>query len=313
MKRAQATTLGPAACLLLLLPLFMPPILMHAASAAPYTMVIAGLGGEPQYEQRFREHAAALAAVARKSAESPGQVVMLAGEGATRDNVRRELKALAQRLTSADTITVVLIGHGSFDGEDYRYNLPGPDLTGSELHLLFDQLPAREQLIVNTTSASGATAERWRRSGRVVITATKSGGERTATRFAQYWVQAVTTDAADVDKDETVTAAEAFEYASRQVAAAFKADVALATEHARMEGETAPAFAAARLGTASAPLDAEVSALLSQRRGIERELRAVKLQKQALAQEEYYDALEEVLVRLAVLQRQIDARQAVTP
>jgi hypothetical protein len=305
----RAAPIGSAFGRVLLLPLLLPPILLHAASAATYTMVIAGLGGEPQYEQRFREHATALATAAR----GHGQVVVLAAQDATRDNVRREIKALAQRLTAADSITIVLIGHGSFDGEDYRYNLPGPDLTGSELGLLFDQLPAREQLIVNTTSASGATAERWRRSGRVIVTATKSGGERTATRFAQYWVQAVTTDAADVDKDETVTAAEAFEYASRQVAAAFKADVALATEHARMEGENAPAFAAARLGTATAPLDTEMTALLSQRRGIERELHAVKLRKQALAQEEYYDALEEVLVRLAVLQKQIDARQAVTP
>ena len=109
-------------------------------------------------------------------------------------------------------MTIVLIGHGTFDGEEYRFNLPGPDLTGRELGQLFDQLPARDQLIVNGTSASGAAIERWQRPQRVIITATKSGGERTATRFADHWIRALTSDAADANKDDVVTAAEAFEY-----------------------------------------------------------------------------------------------------
>ena len=64
---------------------------------------------------------------------------------------------------------------------------------------MFDRLAAKKQLIVNATSSSGATIELWQRPERVVITATKSGGERTATRFAQYWLQAISTDAADVN------------------------------------------------------------------------------------------------------------------
>ncbi len=56
---------------------------------------------------------------------------------------------------------VVLIGHGSFDGENYRFNLPGDDLTDTDLARLFDELPAQDQLIINATSASGAVIERW--------------------------------------------------------------------------------------------------------------------------------------------------------
>jgi hypothetical protein len=283
---------------------------MSSAAAAEHTFIVAGLGGEPEYEERFREQANAIAGFARKAAGEE-QVVALTGAEATREAVKRGFAELAKRVSAQDAVTVVLIGHGSFDGEEYRFNLPGPDLTAGELGELIDALPANDQLIVNATSASGAVVERWRRPRRVLITATKSGGERTATRFAQHWTQATTTDAADVNKDDLVTAAEAFEYANRQVEAAFKADVSLATEHARIDGDDADRFAVARFGAARASSgDPEVAALLTQRGALELELNAVKDRKASLAEEAYYDELEVVLVKLALLQRQIDARQA---
>jgi len=238
--------------------------------------------------------------------------VVLTGEQARRDSVRSELQAFAAKVKPADDVTVVLIGHGTYDGEEYRFNVPGADLTGSELGQLFDQLAAKQQLIVNATSASGATAELWQRPQRIVITATKSGGERTATRFAQYWVQAVSGDAADVNKDEVVTATEAFDYANRQVAASYKSEVALATEHARMAvAEEAPAFTVARIGSsAGSHVDPEVATMLAQRGQIERDLDGVKERKATLDQDAYYDELEGVLVKLALLQKQIDAKQA---
>jgi hypothetical protein len=284
--------------------------LPQTAAAARYTLIVAGLGGEPDYEQRFRDNAAAIAAAAEKVAGAPDRVITLHGDRAQRESVRREIKSLAARLVEDDVVTIVLIGHGSFDGEEYRFNLPGPDLTDRELAQLFDLLPARNQLIVNATSASGAVIERWVRPQRVVITATKSGGERTATRFAQYWAQAVGSEAADLNKDDIVTATEAFDFASRQVAAAFKSDVALATEHARLEGDDPARFAVAQLGAGGILSDdPEVAALLSKRGEIERELDLVKESRASLSENEYYDALEGVLVRLASLQRQIDAKQ----
>lgn len=283
-----------------------------SAFGASYTLVISGLGGEPQYEERFRTTADEIANVAQELAEAPEHVVKLTGAQATRDAIRRELKSLAERVQADDMVTIVLIGHGTYDGEEYRFNIPGRDITGSELRDLLAQLRAREQLIVNTTSASGATIEKWARPGRVLITATKSGGERTATRFAQYWAEALKNGNADANKDEIVTASEAYEYASRQVAAAFKADVALATEHSRLEGgEIAQQIAVARLGS-SAVLsnDPEVKALLAQRVELENEIEAIKSRRNTMSIEAYYDELEAVLVKFALLQRELDAKQA---
>lgn len=281
-------------------------------AADTHALIIAGLGGEKQYEQRFRTQATALGEAAEKLTGDKAFVTVLSGEKADRDTVRRELRALAGKAKRDDQVIIVLIGHGTYDGEEYRFNLPGPDLTASELGALFDQLPARNQLIVNSTSASGAAIERWKRDNRVVITSTKSGGERTATRFAQYWIEAVSTNAADTNRDDVVTAAEAFEFANRRVGESFKADVALATEHARLEGKGAERFAVARFGNAVlATSDAELSALYVQRVGVERDLEAVKERKQSLDADAYYDQLEDVLVRLARLQKEIDARQMV--
>jgi hypothetical protein len=279
------------------------------ASAATYTLVVGGLGGEPGYEQKFREYAATVASAAQKAAGSTENVISLTGDAARADAVKREIKTLASRMNPSDSVVVVLIGHGSYDGENYRFNLPGPDLTDSELARLFDELPARDQLIINATSASGAVVERWQKPRRVVITATKNGGEKTATRFSQYWAEAVASEAADTNKDQVVTAAEAYTFVTNRIAAAFKAETSMATEHARMEGDNAGRFALARLGAGEVmPDNPEVAALLSQRGAIEQDLNRVKEQKPSLPDTQYYDQLEEVLVRLAVLQKEIDAK-----
>jgi len=287
-------------------------VLPTLAGAASFTFVVAGLGGEPEYEQRFREQAVAIADAAKKAAGEQGHVVVLTGEQARRDSLKREFQDFAGKVKAADSVTVVLIGHGTYDGEEYRFNVPGADITGAELEQLFDRLPAKKQLIVNATSSSGATIELWQRPERIVITATKSGGERTATRFAQYWLQAVSGDAADLNKDEVVTAAEAFDYANRQVAASYKSDVSLATEHARIAGEESAAFTVARIGSsAGSSADPEVTALLAQRGQIEQDLDGVQGRKASLSEDQYYDELEGVLVRLALLQKQIDSKRAV--
>jgi hypothetical protein len=286
-------------------------LLGAAASADTYCLVVSGLGGEPDYETRFREQAATLAEAAQKLTGDSTHAIALSGEGADREAIRRELKALSGKLRGDDEVIVTLIGHGSYDGEEYRFNIPGPDVTAGELGALFDQLPAGNQLIVNATSASGAVTDRWKRDNRIVITATKSGAERNATRFAQYWVKALSSAEADVNKDEIVTATEAFDFASRKVTEGFKSDVSLATEHARLEGRGAERFQVARFGAAArVTSNPQLNELFAQRVRMERDLDAVKGQKAALTQDEYYNQLEVVLMRMALLQKTIDSKSA---
>jgi hypothetical protein len=281
------------------------------AGAAVQALVVSGLGGDPDYEHRFAEWNDALTKRLRELAGGDEHVTSLAGSEATADAIQKAFAQLAQRTQREDSVIVVLLGHGTWFGEEYRYNVPGRDLTGNQIKALLDKLPAERQLVVNTTSASGAMAEAWKRSGRVVITATRTGGERNATRFAQSFIDALSGDKADRDKDQVVTAAEAFAWASEAVTDSFKADAAIATEHARIEGGDAAArFVVARFGRAAQHGDdAQLMALQERQQAIEQELAALKARKSSLPEDSYYAQLEPVLLRIARLGDEREARE----
>ena len=65
-----------------------------------------------------------------------------------------------------------------------------------------------------------------------MIASTKSGTEKNATVFARYWLEALQDPAADVDKSDSISALEAFEYAARKTAEFYSSEKRLATEHA---------------------------------------------------------------------------------
>ena len=281
------------------------------AHAELRVFVASGLGGEAEYERRFQQQAEAIAVAAAHAGAASENVVVVSGERARRETFQRELSAFVSKAQKDDQVVVALIGHGSFDGEDYRFNVPGPDVTGRQIGAILDKLAASQQLVVNATSSSGAVAETWRRPNRIVITATKSGGERNATRFAQYWVEALGSAEADRDKNETVTAAEAYEFAARKVTDTFKSDAALATEHPRMEGSNAARFVVARLGDAAIlPNDAALADMMKEQSGIEQQIEQLKGRKASLSADAYYDELEKVMLTLARLDRRIDERKA---
>lgn len=288
--------------------------LLHGAAALATTrvLIVAGLGGEAQYEERFTQWSQKTAAASVTAAGDTQAVVSLSGAAATREAIEQRFTALTRALGEGDEFVLVLIGHGSFDGNEYRLNIPGPDITGTEIATLLDRIPANvPQLIVNTTSTSGAVADRWAKPNRVIITATRSGGERNATRFAGYWAEALSSDAADRDKDGTVTAQEAYDYAVRRVGDAFKSDAALQSEHAKLTGANAGRFVVARLGAAALfASDAELIALRKQQSGIEQRLAQLKPLKATLSKDEYYDRIEPVLLEMARLGERVDARLA---
>jgi Peptidase C13 family len=281
---------------------------MNAAHAKHYELIAGGIGGEAEYEQRFREQANQLAK-AVQHASSDAQVTLLIGEKATRAAIRATLNEWSP-LSNDDQVVITLIGHGTFDGEEYRFNVPGQDVTANDLREWLQPLQSK-QLIVLATSASGGALAKLQSEKRIVITATKSGGERNATRFAEHWVQALSASEADRDKNEWVTAQEAFDFAVRKVADAYKSSASLATEHARLEGKRAEAMALGRLGSLKEmPNDAELNQLFAERLRIENDFEAVKSRKSAMDVDAYYTELEKTLIALAKTQKRIDSRQA---
>ena len=199
--------------------------------AATYYVVVAGLGGEPDYEQRFTAAANDLDKAFKAQGPS-SHVYTLSGANATAAHVRETMSTITRDAKADDDFVLILIGHGSFDGEEYKFNLVGPDLSAAELATLCDRIPARRQLVVDTTSASGGAVAAIEHPGRAVIAATKSGTEKNATVFARYWVEALQDPAADTDKSDSVSALEAFNYATKKTAEFYDSQKRLATEHA---------------------------------------------------------------------------------
>jgi hypothetical protein len=226
--------------------------------------------------------------------------------------------SLRTRLKAADSLVVMLVGHGSYDGEAYKLNLPGPDVDGAELERLLGAIPARSQLVVNATSASGAVLETWAADGRTLITATRSGFERNATRFAQHFAGALAAGSADINKNGVITAQEAFDYASRRVADSFEKEGALATEHPQIKGGAPTRFTVARLATSgpapeAAPASPEVVALTVERDRLDAEIEALRGRRESMASEAYLAELQRLLVQLAEVQAKIDAAQPRPP
>ena len=291
---------------------------VHAAS---YYVVVAGLGGEPDYEQRFTSAAKELERIF-KSAGQSARVYTLSGAQATRTRLAETMSEVARSAKPEDDFTLILIGHGSFDGVLYKLNLVGPDVTAREIAAMCDQIGARRQLIVDTTSASGGAVQVLKRSGRAVIAATKSGTEKNATVFARYWVEALQDPAADTDKSDSISAMEAFRYAARKTAAFYDSQKRLATEHAvfndtgRGEGVREAGngqgllmsnFILLRLGTShEAGNDPAKRALLEKKEELEQEIDTLKYQKAAMDPQDYKKQLTEALVELAKVQEELD-------
>lgn len=267
--------------------------------AADFRLAMAGLGGEPDYEARFT----ALAAEHAKLAGGES----LAGPQATKAALKAALDRFAAQAGPEDTLELLLVGHGTFDGLAYKFNVPGPDVTAEELSGWLDRIKAR-QVVVVATSCSGAAATALKAPRRTVVTATKSGTEKNAVVFSRYWLEALRDSAADTDKNETVTAAEAFEYARRKTAAYYETQKRLATEHPLMDDAGPEArFALVRFGAVQKALnDPQKRVLLGRREELEIAIEKLKLEKAAMPVQEYKQKLGALLLELARTQEAID-------
>jgi hypothetical protein len=289
--------------------------------AGTYYVIVAGLGGEPDYEQRFTAAAKDLDKAFKASAES-AHINTLTGVQATASQLRDTLGTIARDAKPEDDFVLILIGHGSFDGVEYKLNLVGPDVSAAQIAEMCDRIAARRQLVVNTTSASGGSIAALERPGRAVIAATKSGTEKNATVFARYWVEALQDPAADTDKSDSISAMEAFAYAAKKTAAFYDSQKRLATEHAvfddvghgdpvreagNRQGQLMSSMTVLRLGAGlAANNDPAKRALLEKKEELEQKIDTLKYQKAAMDPADYKKQLTAALLELAKVQQELD-------
>lgn len=301
-------------------------LLLVGATLLPadtFYVTVAGIGGEPEYEQRFTTWAKEIDKILTSSSPE-AKVDTLYGSAATRAKLQSVMARIAKEAKPQDSLVLMLIGHGSFDGVEYKMNLPGPDLSAVELAGLLDRVPAEKQLVINMTSASGGSATALRKGNRALITATKSGTEKNAPVFPRFLVEALRDPAVDTDKNEVVSALEVFRYVEQKTAKFYESQKRLSTEHPTLEdtgkgegvkkpsaengqGLLAARFALFRMGSAQlAANNPEKQKLLKRKEELEQQIDELKYQKSALPSDQYRKQISDMLLQLAKTQAELD-------
>lgn len=302
-----------------------------AADAREYfTFVVSGASGGPEYAARHDRWRSGFVAALRAQpgfredhllvlAETPGPGVGCA----TREEVRRVFRELAARMDEQSVLFVLLLGHGTFDGREARFNLVGPDLTAAEWVALVDPLPG-QLVFVNTTAASAPFLAPLAKAGRIVITATESPAQRYATVFPEFLVRAFADAASDFDRNARISMWEAFSYASAGVRRWYRERGRLATERALLDdtgdgrgidagdgagdphaGLAAAAYVGAGVDHVTTGQGAEMDRLAARRAALDVEVAELRAVREAMPAERYAAELERLLLELARVSREM--------
>ncbi len=195
-------------------------------------LVVVGTRGTPEYEIQFRKWVDGWKSAAEK-AKAEFIPIGQSDEAGTPDHDRLK-SALADKVTGSEPLWVVLIGHGSFDGKEAKFNLRGPDVTDSEFSAWLAPIK-RPVAVIDCASASSPFLNKLSGPGRVVITATRSGSEQNFAHFGEYLAETIADPRADLDKDGQVSLLEAYLTAAARTAEWYKSRSRLATEHALLD------------------------------------------------------------------------------
>lgn len=285
-------------------------------------VVVVGAAGEAEFGTSFAEQ---IETWRKVGGQSGAQTIIIgtedAGSVADRDRLKQAFEA--ETKTGASELWLVLIGHGTFDGKEAKFNLRGPDVSASEVAEWLKPF-ARPLAIVDTTSSSAPFLAKLAGPKRVVVTSTRSGFEQNFARFGKYFAEAMADPKSDLDKDGQVSLLEAFLSGAHRATEFYKTEGRLSTEHALIDdngdglGTPAEWFRGTRATKRTkdgAPVDgaraqqftlvrsareqqlpAEVRA---QRDQLELQLAELREAKAKMSEEAYYRALEKILVDLA--------------
>lgn len=204
------------------------------SSNTTHVILLVGAPGEAEFGSNFVQQAQ----LWRHVAQSGGARLTTLGLDAAADSTNdlAQLHALldSEPTDSPDELWLVLVGHGTFDGREARFNLRGPDLAATDLATRLK--PFRRPLaIINTSASSAPFLNKLSASNRVVITATRSGYEQNFTRFGRFLAEALADPKGDLDQDGQTSLLEAFLGASFRVAEFYKTEGRMTTEHALLD------------------------------------------------------------------------------
>ncbi|MGI8603342.1 MAG: hypothetical protein ACR2OZ_10120 [Verrucomicrobiales bacterium] len=297
---------------------------LEAVGDRPTVMVVVGAAGEATYGEIFSKQATQWAMICA-AANIPHIAIGLSAESGLDDRERLSQALAAETAEAFSPFWLVLIGHGTFDGREARFNLRGPDLAAADLAEWIKPL-RRPLVIINTSSASAPFLAKLAGPNRIVISATRSGHESNFARFGGFLAASLADPAADLDQDRQTSLLEAFLKASHLTAEFYATEGRLATEHALIDdngdglGTSAEWFRGIR-ATKKARDNAAVDgarahqchlvrtgdeqkldpAVRARRDALELQIATLREIKYDLDEDEYYQRIEALFLQLAKL------------
>jgi hypothetical protein len=305
-----------------------------AAAEERYALVVTGATGGALYAAQYAEWSDALTRSLTTTLRfDPSHVIALsesdnADQLSTAANVRRHLTVLKRTLGRDDLLLVMLIGHGTFDGVDAKFNLVGPDLESAEWAALLRGMPAR-LVIVNSAPASFPFLERLSGPRRIVISATDTVAQQFDTVFPEHFIAALAEPGADIDKNGRISVWEAFAFAGSAVRRHYQQRGQLATERPLLDdngdgigrepaGQGNDGSLSSRTyfdepSPDAAPTDEVLLKLLQQRAALEAEVDDLKVKKTFMQPSEYEAEFERLMIELAKISRDVRQRTKTVP
>jgi len=275
-------------------------------------LLVTGAPGEKEYAERFDKQVTTWKAACEKSGIA---VSVIGNDEHDAEALEAALKKAAEKTTGQ--MWLVLIGHGTFDNREVKFNLRGPDVSAKQL-ATWCQPIKRELIIIDGGSSSAGFLQPLSGKNRIIITGTKSADEIYYTRFGEFFAPAIAGNlAADLDQDKQVSLLEAFRHASKLAAEFYEKEERISTEHALIEdngdgvGTRSEVFSKDAKDIKDGARAAQVALVLSEeelkltdaqrakRDELERKLEALKAKRAEMEEARYYTEAERLLRELA--------------
>ncbi len=291
-------------------------------------IIVAGAGGTAEYSTLFAQWAKQIQQACQKG-NAQSVIIGIDEVKDTNDIDIFKKKLSEERIDGLSPLWIVLLGHGTYDGREAKFNLRGPDFSTDELAEWLKPF-SRPIVVIDAFSCSAPFLKKLSAAGRVIVSATKSAFELNFSRFGQYFASAIADLQADLDKDGQVSVLEAFLFASRNLAEFYTTAGRLATEHPLLDDNgdglgtgsdwykgvqpveqsannpvALDGYRAQQFNLVQSDFEKKIPAeLRTQRDKLELEMFQLRQNKSKLPEDEYFSRLEKLLYEIALIYKQ---------
>ena len=215
-------------------------------SAEDYALIIGGVGGEKSFYDEFWNATSGMRDLLIEEYgyapehitflfENDGEASDLVDRKSTKTEIEAAFSDLQVRVQSEDRFILFMVGHATKTADGLKFNSPGRDIRDIEWAALINQIPAEQMVLVFGFPYSARFVSQVSKEGRTIITACSAREGYMRSGFGNIFINAFSDRAADGDDNGAISLLEAFLYTQERVAAWYKSDGSVQSEHPHLD------------------------------------------------------------------------------